>query len=69
MIERVEGEGGDARARLRLLAVASESGGLLTIDLAVRDWSRRERAVAERLRRVDTRRMDYLRFAVRSHLP
>ena len=31
------------------------------IDLAVRDWSRREAPVADRLRRVDNRRMDYLR--------
>jgi hypothetical protein len=37
------------------------SGGLLRVDLAVRDWSRREPAVAERLRRVDNRRIDYLR--------
>lgn len=34
---------------------------LLAVDLAVRDRSRREPAVAERLRRVDNRRMDYLR--------
>jgi len=37
------------------------SAELLPIDLAVRDWSRRDRSVAERLRRVDNRRMDYLR--------
>lgn len=62
VIERVEGEGADARARLRrLFALASTSGELLRIDLAVRDWARREHAVAERLRRVDNRRMDYLR--------
>jgi hypothetical protein len=34
---------------------------MLAIDLAVRDWSRHDEAVAERLRRVDNRRMDYLR--------
>jgi AcrR family transcriptional regulator len=62
VIERVEGEGGDARARLRRLsALASGKRELLRIDLAVRDWARRERTVAERLRRVDNRRMDYLR--------
>jgi hypothetical protein len=33
----------------------------LRIDLAVRDWARREPTVAERLRRVDNRRMDYMR--------
>jgi AcrR family transcriptional regulator len=62
VIERVEGEGGDARARLRRLsAIAASSGELLKIDLAVRDWSRRDQTVAERLRRVDNRRMDYMR--------
>ena len=61
-IERVEGEGGDARARLRrLFALASQSDELLRIDLAVRDWSRREQTVADRLRCVDNRRMDYMR--------
>jgi AcrR family transcriptional regulator len=62
VIERLEGEGGDARARLRrLFALASTSGELLRIDLAVRDWARREPEVAERVRSVDNRRMDYLR--------
>ena len=62
VIERVEGEGGDARARLRrLFRLASSSDRLLRIDLAVRDWSRREQTVAGRLRRVDNRRMEYLR--------
>ncbi|HEX8074503.1 MAG TPA: helix-turn-helix domain-containing protein [Thermoleophilaceae bacterium] len=62
VIERVEGEGGDARARLRrLFALARSREELLRIDLAVRDWARREPAVAKRLRRVDNRRMDYMR--------
>ena len=62
MIELVEAEGGDARARLRhLFALASTAGQLLKVDLAVRDWARRDEAVAKRLRRVDNRRMDYLR--------
>jgi AcrR family transcriptional regulator len=65
-IERVEIEGGDARARLRsLFELSSESGELtrmvLKTDLAVRDWGRRDPAVAERLGRVDNRRMAYLR--------
>jgi AcrR family transcriptional regulator len=61
VIERVEREGGDARAKLRRAGSLTFSDWLLPIDLAVRDWSRREQAVAERLRRVDNRRMDYLR--------
>jgi AcrR family transcriptional regulator len=62
VIGRVEDHGGDAQARLRRLsALADEHGELLEVDLAVRDWSRRDVAVAERLRRVDNRRMEYLR--------
>ena len=72
VIERVEVEGGDARARLRrlfALAATSEALALLRIDLAVRDWSRREEAVAKRLRRVDNRRMDYMRSLFRAFCP
>jgi AcrR family transcriptional regulator len=62
VIERVDSAGGDARARLRrLFALAASGDGLLRIDLAVRDWARRERTVSDRLRRVDNRRMDYMR--------
>jgi AcrR family transcriptional regulator len=62
VVVRIERGGGDARARLRrLFALAAESDELLRIDLAVRDWSRRDPSVAERLRRVDNRRMQYLR--------
>ena len=62
VLERVERQGGDVRARLRRAGALTFSRELLPIDLAVRDWSRRDRAVAERLRRVDNRRMDYLRL-------
>jgi AcrR family transcriptional regulator len=62
VIERIEGGGGDARARLRrLFELAASSRELLRIDLAIRDWARREKKVARRLRRVDNRRMDYMR--------
>jgi len=63
-IERVESEGGDAREKLRrlfALAGSRELRGLLQTDLAIRDWARRDKKVAARLRRVDNRRMDYLR--------
>jgi AcrR family transcriptional regulator len=64
VIERVEGEGGAARARLRrLFALASSSAGeLLKIELAIRDWARRDKAVAKRLKRVDNRRMEFMRL-------
>ena len=62
VIDRVEGGGGDARAKLRrLFGLSSSSDDLLEIELAIRDWGRRDREVARRLRRVDNRRMDYLR--------
>ncbi len=62
VIDRIESEGGHAKARLwRLFAMASTADQLLKVDLAVRDWARRDKAVAKRLRRVDNRRMDYLR--------
>lgn len=61
VIERVEREGGDPRAKVRRAGMLTFSADLLPIELAVRDWSRHEPAVAGRLRRVDNRRMDYLR--------
>jgi AcrR family transcriptional regulator len=62
-IERVEGGGGDAKAKLRRLSAlaVARRGEPLKIDLAVRDWARRDKRVARRLKRVDNRRMDYLR--------
>jgi AcrR family transcriptional regulator len=63
VIEQVEAAGGDARAKLRRLSMlaGTRRGEVLKIDLAVRDWARRDRRVARRLKRVDNRRMDYLR--------
>ena len=58
--ERLESEGGDAHAKLqRLFTLTSPS--VVRTDLAVRDWARRDKTVAERLRRIDNRRMGYLR--------
>ncbi len=61
VIDRVERQGGDAMAKSRRAAALTFSDELLPIDLAVRDWSRRDPPVADRLRRVDNRRMKYLR--------
>jgi AcrR family transcriptional regulator len=61
-ISRVEGGGGDARAKLRRLFALTESvGDVWNIELAIRDWARRDEEVAARLRRIDNRRMDYMR--------
>lgn len=59
--ERVEAEGGDARRKVRKAGMLTFSPQLMPLDLAVRDWARRDAAVAERLRRVDNSRMAYLR--------
>lgn len=64
VVERVEGGGGDARARLRrLFALVSSSSVrlLLRVEPAIRDWARRDKAVAKRLKRVDNRRMEFMR--------
>jgi AcrR family transcriptional regulator len=67
VIARVESEPGDPRAKLQhLFELATTSSAdlfpdLLPVELALRDWSRRDDEVAARLHRVDNRRMDYLR--------
>jgi len=67
VLERVERAGGDAPARIRRAgALTFSSERLLPIDLAVRAWARRDPAVAERLRRVDDRRMELLRELIGS---
>ncbi|MGP4100073.1 TetR/AcrR family transcriptional regulator [Nonomuraea sp. KM90] len=62
VIDRVEREGGDPRTKIQRAGVLTfSSDRLLPIDLAIRDWARRDEAVAARLRRVDNRRMALLR--------
>ena len=64
VLDRVEAEGGDARDKVRKAGMLTFAKDLLPIDLAVRDWARRDKAVARRLRRVDNRRMEYLRALI-----
>jgi AcrR family transcriptional regulator len=61
VLQRVERQGGDPAQRLRRAGALTFSDQLVAVDLAVRDWARRDAAVAARLRRVDNRRMEYLR--------
>lgn len=62
VIATVDSEPADPRAKLRrLFELAPSARGLFAVELALRDWSRRDRDVARRLRRVDERRMSYLR--------
>lgn len=70
VIVRVESDGGDARARLRRLsALAGSSPDLMRIELAVRDWARRDKGVARRLKRLDNRRMEYMRSLFNEFCP
>ena len=41
----------------------------MKIELAIRDWARRDKAVAKRLRGVDNRRMEYMRSLFGSFCP
>jgi AcrR family transcriptional regulator len=61
VLEQVERRGGNPRAKIRRAGALTFSEELLPIELAIRDWSRRDPAAAVRLRRVDNRRMEYLR--------
>jgi AcrR family transcriptional regulator len=56
VLDRIEREGGDPRTKI-------ERAGALTFS-SDRDWARRDEAVAERLRRVDNRRMALLRETI-----
>jgi AcrR family transcriptional regulator len=69
VLEQVERRGGDARTKIRRAGALTFSDELLPVDLAIRDWARQDGAVAERLRRVDNRRMDYLRELFGSFCP
>lgn len=63
VIAEVEGDPGDPGVKLRHLfeLAADAPAEMMPVELAVRNWARRDKAVAARLKRVDNRRMDYLR--------
>ena len=62
VITLVEAGGGDARAKLeRLFAIAISIDDMVLVELAIREWGRRDAAVATRLQRIDDRRMEYMR--------
>lgn len=60
VIARIDRDPCDPRVKLRRLFELSPSADF-AVELAIRDWSRRDSGVAERLRRVDDRRMRFLR--------
>lgn len=60
VIARIESQPAEPRAKLQQLFELAPSVDF-AVELALRDWSRRDSDVAKRLRRIDSRRMDYLR--------
>jgi AcrR family transcriptional regulator len=66
VIATVDSSAEDPRARLRrLFELAPAAKGLFAVELALRGTSRRDSDVARRIRRIDDRRMDYLRSLFR----
>ena len=67
VIAQIESEPEAPRDKLRhLFELAASAPDLLPVELALRDWSRRDEEVAARLRRVDDQRMEYMRSLFRS---
>ncbi|MCN9244129.1 TetR/AcrR family transcriptional regulator [Streptomyces sp. RY43-2] len=64
VLDQIESEGGDILDKAFLAGQLTFSDRLCPIDLAIRDWARRDPSVAERLRRVDNARMGLLREAI-----
>jgi AcrR family transcriptional regulator len=60
VIALLERQPADPRAKLRQLFELAPSADF-AVELAIRDWSRRDGGVAERLHRIDNRRMEFLR--------
>lgn len=60
VIALLESQPADPQAKLQQLFELAQSVDI-EVELALRDWSRRDGEVAERVRRIDNRRMEYLR--------
>ena len=60
VIAHVESQPADPRAKLQQLFELAPTVDF-PVELAVRDWARRDKSVARRVRAVDDRRMEYLR--------
>lgn len=70
VIDRVHAEHLEpGRNAFRAAELTWAEGRLSQVDLAVRDWARRDPEAAERLRRVDTYRLDYLRTQMSALCP
>jgi len=62
VIGLLENEPVDGREKLRrLFAMAPSAGEMFEVDLALRDWARRDKEIRKLMHRVDERRMTFLR--------
>lgn len=69
VLARIAREDGDDLHKVRLAGRLTFAEDVRLVDLAIRDWARRDEVVAERLRRVDNRRMQLLRDALATLVP
>jgi len=60
VITEIDSRSPDPRARLRQLFALAPTADF-AVDLAIREWARRDRDIARRLRRIDKRRIEFLR--------
>lgn len=67
VFDKIENETGGPFEKAKLAGQLTFSDDRLPIDLAVRTWARSDEAVAERLRRVDNRRMQLVRDAIATY--
>ncbi|MFD4369513.1 TetR/AcrR family transcriptional regulator [Rhodococcus sp. NPDC058521] len=68
VLEKIAHESGDPAEKAKIAGQLTFSENrILPIDLAVRTWARSDEAVAERLRRVDNRRMQLVREAIATY--
>ncbi|GAB2511589.1 TetR/AcrR family transcriptional regulator [Nocardia heshunensis] len=69
-IDRIEQQDGDARDRNWLVGEFFRSAERVRpVDLALRDWARRDPAVADRVRRADNKRMQLAREMIGAVCP
>jgi AcrR family transcriptional regulator len=65
VIAQAEEAGAEPQARLKRLTTIASEGFDAQLELALRDWGRRDRAVGRVLEEIDGRRMSYLRQLLR----
>ena len=65
VIQRAEEAGVEPYARLERLTTIASEGFDAQLELALRDWGRRDRSVGRAVQEIDGRRMDYVRRLLR----